>query len=289
MILYLNENKAISGEDFLGALQQLGVQQGDVLFVHSDVSVFGKLATEGKNELLEALAGVFKKAVGENGTIIMPTFSYSFYHGKVFDVEKTRSEVGILTEYFRKQEGVIRTAQPNHSVAIFGKKKNELAKVGIDCFDGNSIFGKMREAGGKIVIFGAPFLSCTFIHSIEQAHGVPYRYLKTFYGTIINKGAAKKERSTFYVRRSENKIKTDLSRLESYLLENGFMKETKLGNGKIMVVDANTLFREGMKMLDKDINFFVRIIPVSKAADIIFYFRRFLGNIKIQVKNFLIK
>lgn len=287
MILYLDGKKTISDDDFLEALRQLGLQPGDVLFVHSDISVFGKLATEGKSQLLEALVGIFKKAVGKNGMIIMPTFSYSFYRDKVFDIEKTRSEVGVLTEYFRKQEGVLRTAQPNHSVAIFGKKKEEMVKVGIDCFDGESIFGKLKEAGGKIVIFGAPFLSCTFIHSIEQSHGVPYRYLKTFSGTIINRDVSKREKSTFYVRRSENKIKTDLSRLESYLLENGYMKGIKLGNGKIMVVDADILFREGMKLLDQDINFFIRIVPVSKIADIIFSFRRLLGEIEKQIKNFL--
>ena len=48
---------------------------------------------------MEILTEYFKK-----GTIIIPTFSYSFTKKETFDPTNTKSEVGIFSEIFRKKK-----------------------------------------------------------------------------------------------------------------------------------------------------------------------------------------
>jgi len=255
--LYKIDEGDINGEDFTKALEGLGVKKDDVLFVHSDVSVFGSLATKNRAYLLGSLVDAIKATVIQ-GTIIMPTFSYSFCEGKVYNIEKTKSTVGALTEFFRGLPDVKRTNHPIFSVGVWGKDSEYFSDIGKDSFDKDSVFGKIHEKKAKIIFLGAPFQSCTFIHYIEQAHGVPYRFIKTFKGTIKDRGKTYEDECTYLVRYlDEREVTLDLSRLEGYLIENDYMKETKLGNGRILLVEAETLFDKGMELLNKDINYFL--------------------------------
>ena len=57
----------------------------------------------------------------------MPTFSMAgsmescLNSGRVFDVRTTPSQMGVISETFRKREGVLRSLHPTHSVAGWGK------------------------------------------------------------------------------------------------------------------------------------------------------------------------
>jgi len=257
--LYEHEGGKIYHSHFVKALGDAGINKGDTVFVHSRVSAFGKLLTFDKNFLMQSLIDSIKKAICNEGTIIMPTFSYSFDRNEAFDVNNTQSTVGALTEFFRKQDDIIRTSHPNHSVAIWGSNKYDLSNIGKDTFDENSIFGKLHKLNGKIVFLGAPFQSCTFIHYIEQMHKVPYRHMKNFGGKVIINGSEHEEEISFYTKYSV--FFSSFSRLEKHLLEKGIMKNIKVGAGNIMAVECKDLFDEGYKLLDKDIFFFLKNDP----------------------------
>ncbi len=257
--LYYHNSLPITQKDFENALANAGVKKNDVIMVHSDISAFGKLSVFDRNLLFQALTDSIEKSVGSEGTVIMPTFSYSFDKNETFDVDNTKSTVGVLTEFFRKQHDATRTIHPSHSFAVWGKHKNDLLKIGKDTFDKNSVFGKFHQLNGKIVFFGAPFGSCTFVHYIEQAHGVPYRHIKKFRVNIIAGGKGYEDEITFNYKYSVFFI--SLQKLEKHLLEKGIMKEVKVGNGRILMVLADDLFKEGCKLLDKDIYFFLKNEP----------------------------
>ncbi|MBI2523099.1 aminoglycoside N(3)-acetyltransferase [Candidatus Woesearchaeota archaeon] len=258
--LYEHEDQKIYPSHFVKALKDAGINEGDTVFVHSRVSAFGKLLALDKHFLMQSLIGSIKDAVGIDGTIIMPTFSYSFDKNEAFDADKTQSTVGSLTEFFRKQDDVVRTRHPNHSVAIWGANKYDLSNIGEDTFDENSIFGKLHKLNSKIIFFGAPFQSCTFIHYIEQMHQVPYRHMKKFSGKITVNGNEHDEEITFYNKYSV--FFSSFSRLEKHLLEKGIMKNAKVGAGNIMAVKCKDLFDEGYNLLDKDIFFFLKNKPI---------------------------
>ncbi|MBW2976545.1 AAC(3) family N-acetyltransferase [Candidatus Woesearchaeota archaeon] len=254
--LFEAEGKKIYYFDFVNALKEAGVKKGDTVFVHSRISAFGKLCTFDRNFLLQNLIDSIKECVGTNGTIVMPTFTYSFDKNEMYDVDNTKSTVGILTEFFRKQKDVSRTTYPNHSVAIWGKHKKNLLRISKDAFDKESIFGKLHKLNGKIIFLGAPFQSCTFIHYIEQAHKVPYRHMRKFRGMVKAHGKEYEDEITFYYKYSF--FFSSFSRLEKHLLKKGLMKEVRLGNGTILMAESDVLFKEGYKLLDEDIYFLLK-------------------------------
>ena len=185
--LYYSDSAKITQKDIENALVDVGITKGDTIMIHSDAGSFGKLGIFDRDIILQALCDSMKNVVGNEGTIIMPAFTYSFCNNESYDINNSKSTVGVLTEYFRKQSDVSRTNHPTHSVAVWGKHKKELLNIGKGTFDKSSIFGKFHEMNGKFVSFGVSLnKSCTFVHYIECMHGVPYRYMKKFHGKIIS-------------------------------------------------------------------------------------------------------
>ena len=72
-------------QDLKEAFIAVGLKKGDLVFSHSNIGFFG--VPEGKksddnafNTILDALFDV----IGEIGTLVVPTFTYSFSQGKIF-------------------------------------------------------------------------------------------------------------------------------------------------------------------------------------------------------------
>ena len=127
--------------DLLDALRELGIRRGDTICVHSQIYSLGKAGML-RNDYLNMILKVLKEAVGENGTIIMPAFSYSFCDKQIFDVQESKSTVGILTEFFRNSEGVSRTVHPIFSFSVWGRRKKEFLNIGLDAFPWTAYMGR---------------------------------------------------------------------------------------------------------------------------------------------------
>jgi len=264
LILYRTASgQPVTYADIVAALKESGVSKGDCLFIHSDISRFGLTGNvSSRRELFDLLLQAFKEVVSESGTIIMPTFTYSFTRDEVYDVDRSPSTVGMLTEYFRRQEDTVRTIHPIFSVAIWGADKDNFqANLGKDSFGQDSIFGRLHTRGAHLLFFGAPFQSCTFIHHIEKRAGVPYRYLKTFKGTIKTGERTFEDSYQFLVRYLDQEIATDLSRLEAHLLQTGAMKKVSLGDGQLLCVNTDDMVKTGVQLLHDDVYFFLQHPP----------------------------
>ncbi len=95
----------------------------------------------------------------------MPTFTYSFCKNEVYDKLNSKCTVGILNEFFRKQEGVKRTNDPIFSFAVKGAKEDLfLYKEQKSCFDEGCIYNILKNNNGKIVLLGTQLLDHTFTH-----------------------------------------------------------------------------------------------------------------------------
>jgi len=68
------------------ALQGVGVERGDGLLIHSALQFFGH-PTGGIEIYLSALQDV----LGEEGTIAVPTFNFSFANGEDYDPATSRA------------------------------------------------------------------------------------------------------------------------------------------------------------------------------------------------------
>ena len=254
--LFVYRGAPVTSNDFRRALSSLGIRPGSTVFVHAGLQAFGKLpAGMTRTSLCRPIIDVLVRAVGKEGTVVMPTFNYEFCRGVPFNVQKSRSEVGTLSEFFRRERGVVRSRHPIFSVAAYGKKAKDLTAVNMDSFGPGTFFAHFLEAGGTFVFMGgATFCnSCTFIHQIERAHGVPYRFTKRFRGTLIDGRKRKIIEATHFVRPRRGTIDIDYSRLEKRLIRKKMLAKRNVGAAYICAVSAEDLYREGMQILDKDI------------------------------------
>ena len=158
--------------DFAAALQQLGVTQGMKLVVHSTFSSLGNVSGGA-----EKCCQILQQAIGENGTLMMPSFTFQVYlsgsKDAVYDVRNTPGKVGILSEKFRKMPGVYRSFDPCHSFAVWGRD----AKKYVDSHHlyptvdpENSPLGMLYRDGGYVLTISSAS-SVTFMHLVEEMCG----------------------------------------------------------------------------------------------------------------------
>lgn len=246
--------RCVTAKDFAIALKKLGVYNGDTAMVHAGLQTFGKLAPGSSlKKICGPLVTVFRKSVGSRGTLVMPTFTWAFCRSGAFDTEKSPSEVGSFSEYFRTLPHVKRSNHPIYSVAAIGAKAKGLTNVGTDSFGEGSVFPKLHEENAIfLLVGGATFNNCTFLHHLEQAHRVPYRYIKKFKGMITDGSKTSTVEATYFVRPLKGAVDNDYSRLEKNLRRKKLLREVRVGASSISAVRAKDLFREGMQLLDND-------------------------------------
>ncbi|MDU9048389.1 MAG: AAC(3) family N-acetyltransferase [Candidatus Electrothrix sp. Rat3] len=73
--------------------------------------------------MFTAHLSAIQELLGETGTLIVPTHSWSLCNtSKVFDIKRTPSETGPFTEYIRKQKSSVRQLHPFSSSTALGKE-----------------------------------------------------------------------------------------------------------------------------------------------------------------------
>lgn len=185
-----------------GCLAALGVERTDILLVHSNISGFLKLPLAGQKLqiLLEALLGAVP-----DGTLLAPTFSYRFCRSGVFDAVATPSEVGLFSEFVRRDKRAMRSSHPIFSMAAIGGDAPFLCRnLSSSSYGAGSIFERLYVMDAKLLHFDVTIAdSCTFAHFPEQTVGVPYRYSKYFRGTSTVDGETTRGDWELYVRAVE--------------------------------------------------------------------------------------
>ncbi|MBQ5746667.1 MAG: AAC(3) family N-acetyltransferase [Clostridia bacterium] len=107
----------VTKEDIIKAIKDLGIVEGDSVIVHSSFKSFGHV--EGG---AETVISAFEEVLTKKGILIFPTLVQKEFP-TAYDtwyMDKP-SDVGYLTEYFRKREGSHRSDQATHSVAASGE------------------------------------------------------------------------------------------------------------------------------------------------------------------------
>ena len=222
--------------------------------VHLDAIVAAQFPAMPNEQRLDLLIEAIEAAIGGAGTLLMPAFSYSFTKGEPFDICNTPSAVGMVTERFRTQPGVHRTTDPIFSFACRGLLAQELcARPVKECFGAGSVFAALHRLNAQIVCLGCSLSRATFVHYVETAHGVDYRYNKIFSGTIISPdGHASQYSVVYHVRDLTRRSEADLRRLQKRLAHDGKSRTAEVGRSRIMAVTASDLFDTAWKMLDED-------------------------------------
>ena len=242
--------------DLLDALRELGIRRGDTICVHSQIYSLGKAGML-RNDYLNMILKVLKEAVGENGTIIMPAFSYSFCDKQIFDVQESKSTVGILTEFFRNSEGVSRTVHPIFSFSVWGRRKKEFLNIGLDAFSMDSVYGKMIQGNDKMVLLGAD-KGYTIYYLAEESVGVSHRFFKYFSG-IVRDGEKEYDMTVpYYVRHLDKRSEEDPQKVSEYLLKKGIEARVPFGWGNISSFQCKNMYESIVEKIKEDESWFLK-------------------------------
>jgi aminoglycoside 3-N-acetyltransferase len=244
------------------ALRSIDVNPGSIVLVHSDAMVAAQFRDMPTEQRLDLLIEAIEAAVGVDGTLVMPAFSYSFTKGEAFDPCNTPSTVGMVTERFRRQPRVQRTQDPIFSFACRGPLAPQLCAIPPgECFGTESVFAALHRLNTHVIDLGCSLSrGGTFVHYVETAHHVDYRYSKAFSGTVISPGGHTSECSVIYnVRDLTRKSEADFRRLQKRLADEGKLRAAEIGRSRIIAMTANDLFDTAWKMLDED--------PISLIAE----------------------
>lgn len=241
--------------DVTAALVSIGVGEGSTALVHPDAIVAAQFAGVSPERRLDSLIEAVEVAIGSSGTLVIPTFSYSFTKGEPFDILRTKGAVGMVSERFRGRPGVLRSSDPVFSFAAKGRLAKELCAISAkECFGAGSVFALLHRVNAEIVDLGCSMTrGGTFVHYVEVAHGVEYRYRKEFSGTVVLPDGQRLENSVVYhVRDLSRRSEADLRRLQGRLALEKKLRSVDVGRTRIMAVTANDLFDTAWKMLDED-------------------------------------
>jgi aminoglycoside 3-N-acetyltransferase len=240
--------------DIVGALREVGIKKGDIIFSHMNLGFFG-IPDGGLTE--ERLFKFFYEAIfevlGDEGLLIVPTFTYSFTKGEIFDPDGTPSKMGLFPEMLRKLKGSVRTLDPIFSVCLHGniKKlfKNGNVIISTECFGKGSIWDFMLQKKAKICNFNLDAGS-TFIHYVEKLFNVPYRYDKDFEGITILQGKEIPHRVTYFVR--DLNYFPNFPKFDRFVREKGYAKMARVGRGSIVSISCQDVYKAFKEMYEKD-------------------------------------
>ncbi len=174
-------------------LAKLGVKAGMTLVVHSSLKSLGNV-NGGPVAMILAL----EEMLGEGGTLVMPTFTADNSEPSnwrnppvpeewwqpiratmpVYDMELSPSfGVGIIPETFRKQDGVIRSNNPDASFAAWGRHAQQITENHdlYPLFGEHSPVAQIYRRDGWVLLLGVGHNKNTSLHLAEGraniAHG----------------------------------------------------------------------------------------------------------------------
>jgi aminoglycoside N3'-acetyltransferase len=199
-----------------------------------------------------------KKVLGPKGTILIPTYSYSF--GKLnkkklplFNVKKTPSKIGSFGNFFLKQKGVVRSEDPMTSVAGLGKNvKKILENISPTSYGKDCVFERiLKIKNSKCCSIGLGPNWIPFIHHCDWLNQAPFRYDKYFEGTIVN-GKVKKRIVWHYpVRYLRKETLANGHKIGKLATKSKIFKYYKLGRSRIYAANYKKYFHFTMKLIKK--------------------------------------
>lgn len=195
-------------------------------------------------------------AVGPTGTVVFPTFTFSYCNTGQWDRATTPSEMGAITEMARSWMGAKRSLHPIYSVAAIGAKAEEYGA----CSDPNGVgdgspFALLERDNGVFGLLGVGYNQGIVAgHRLEWQMGVDYRLVKVFPGQVTDGGEPKPGEYSMLVRSLEKHVVTDFRKL-GYLLEHaGLIKIGRFGWAVSRTICASNFLDNARKWLDEGID-----------------------------------
>lgn len=141
----------------ISQLRGLGICNGDTVFVNADLLRPG-FFVRSRKETLAAWVRILREAVGEDGTIVAPAYTKTFFRFKkdesiVFTADEP-STAGALTAAMLMEPDVVRSTHPSNSNVALGKHAERICGSHTPESPCYGIFDEISKLGGKHLMLG---------------------------------------------------------------------------------------------------------------------------------------
>lgn len=237
----------ITKDQLIRELTAMNIRKGDSLMVHASLSRIGYIEG-GADTVIDALLDT----IGISGTLLMPAFPAPgrnkdyLLSDPVFDIRNTKSQMGIISETFRKRPGIKRSFHPTDSVIATGPLAEYYTSSHFGRptpYDSYSPFYKLCEKDGKILMLGTTLNgACTNLHVVEDA--IPFKY--PVYEDKIYETRMRDENGTIHkiktrVHNPDYSVKRNADALLPLFLEKKVLTKHKAGNADCLLINAKAM------------------------------------------------
>lgn len=184
--------KSYSYEDILKALEELGIGEGDSLYVSTNLGVVGKPPETVKSikDLCSLFYDAILERIGKSGSLYVPCFSYTFGKSSasspaVFDPNTTKPEIGSFPNFIHSLPNRKRTIDPMLSVCLVGEGKDFLNTHAQCSYCEGSFLSKLAKSDIKLLNIGIGPDWVPFIHYVDWLLASEHRYGKVFNGVFV--------------------------------------------------------------------------------------------------------
>lgn len=238
---FVHAFRSYDSPQLIACLRSLGLKKGDTVLLHSG---FDPLC--GFRGSIGALTNAFLEVIGAEGNLLMVSLPYRsssleyLKNLKSFDVRRTPSMMGLVSEFFRRRPNVLRSLHPTHPMLACGPDAewivadHELCRY--PCGPGTP-FEKLVSLDAKAVFFNVPFDNFTFFHNLEHlvSSELPFELYtdEPFEVPVIDKSGESKTVTTFVfsldaIRRRQFHV------LEGEMRRRRMIRKGRVGNSYIL-------------------------------------------------------
>lgn len=168
----VHATRSYTPADLRVAIERLGISDGDTVMMHSAFSALNGFLGE-PSHVIDCILDV----IGPKGHLLMVSMPYGgsardyLAQHEVFNVRRTPSQMGVISESFRRRRGVLRSANPLHPMLAYGPRAAWIIDgheaLSHSCGAG-SPYHKLLALDAKALFFDVGVEVLTFAHFLED-------------------------------------------------------------------------------------------------------------------------
>jgi aminoglycoside 3-N-acetyltransferase len=239
--------------------EELRLSSGDTVYVHSSIDQLNLSFP------FYQILSLIQRLIGSSGTVLFPTYpnhqisSYEYLlQGKVFDVRRTPSYTGILTEFARRQKSAVRSLHPTKSVCAIGRFAKELTsthQLSPYPYDTNSPYYKLIDYNAKIIGLGVWTEYLSFVYCVDDALKEKFP-VRVYHAEIFDAQCRNYDGQIEIVRTYAHDMRNvvhDVPRVIREYISPDICADFRVGGMKFFRADARELFAALMNLAERGI------------------------------------
>lgn len=246
-------------------LREIGIREGDAILMQSSFSELNGFSGEAV-DVIDCVLGI----IGPAGHLFMVSMPYSgaardyLKQATPFDVRRTPSHMGLLSELFRRRKGVVRSANPMHPILAWGPRAEWIVEGHEDlthsCGE-SSPFEKMLELDTKALLFDVDLDVLTFAHYLEHVlrdtAPVPVYADEPIETEIVDRTGKHRQVSVYPFAAEAMKLR-NFGVLYDDLLARKLVHETRIGNTDLRLVKLHDVLTCGVELVGRGSHIFAQ-------------------------------